>query len=110
MQATGRHLVISDPEYVEVSNTADPLQKRKPSAYTSYYGWRNGQDVQSIPTDKGTVDQLAAQVWNFGKDKNRAQFCANLVGNTQSNSFSRTLTHGSFALITGTFSDDSGNC
>lgn len=70
----------------------------------------NGQDVQSIPTDKDTVDELAAQVWNFGKKKNKTQFCANLEGGTQGQSLSRTLTHGNFAIITGTYSDDSGKC
>jgi hypothetical protein len=109
-QATGRHLIVSEPEYFETNNATDSLQKRASSAYTSYYGWRNGQDVQSIPTDKDTVDELAAQVWNFGKNKNQGQFCANLQGSPQDTQFSRTLTHGNFAVITGTYSDDSGNC
>lgn len=103
--------MMSESDHVGTGNATDSLQKRaSTSDYTAYYGWRNGQDVQSIPTDKDTVDELAAQVWNFGKKKNKVQFCANLEGGTQGQSLSRTLTHGNFAIITGTYSDDSGNC
>ena len=86
------------------------LDKRAAVTYTAYYGWKNGASVQSLPTDEGTISALAEQLYNYGKNKNKSQFCADLQGGVNSAGLTRQLTAGNYALITGIFDDRKGKC
>lgn len=86
------------------------LGKRASTTYTAYYGWNHGASVQSVPTDEDTVSHLAEQLYNFGKKKNRDQFCADLRGGAGSRGFTRQLTTGNYALLSGIFSNKQNQC
>lgn len=66
--------------------------------------------MQSLPTDEGTISDLAEQLYNYGKKNNKSQFCADLQGGVASAGFSRQLTAGNFALISGIFDDRKNKC
>lgn len=109
-QKSGTHIMASDSEDVVVEDSSSGSKKRASEEVTAYYGWRKGAHVQSIPTDRSTIDDLAAQVYDYGFNKNLDHYCANLEGGVSGSSFTRTLTHGNFGLTRGVFSDKSGNC
>lgn len=77
------------------------LQKRA-SQYTAYYGWTQG-DVSTFTTlpvcqTRRAAAKAAEQLYNYGKYEDSGDFCADLTAGNY------MLTHGNFAVLSGTFS------
>lgn len=54
------------------------------------------------------VKKAAASIWNFGKNQNAAEHCVNFED--YNSSPVRYIDRGTFAIIAGTYTDQSGRC
>lgn len=70
----------------------------------------NGNKSNFNNANHGTsaVKQAAASIWNYGKNKNVAEHCVNFED--YKTSPTKYIDHGSFAIVAGTFTDQSGTC
>ncbi|KAF2167560.1 hypothetical protein M409DRAFT_54155 [Zasmidium cellare ATCC 36951] len=109
LQATVRLHPDGRSQTVSAAEDADQNVSKRDTT-NAYYSWVNGNKANFNSASHGTsaVKQATASIWNYGKSKNVAEHCVNFED--YNTSPTKYIDHGSFAIVAGTFTDQSGTC
>lgn len=79
-QSTGQHWTTTSAQIhpdVDQASGKSLFARQASHNYTATYAWEDG-DADYELAEGTSIQTLAAELWNFGKDNDKSQFCADL--------------------------------